>query len=65
MCDLYCTNYWRALRWLMIKEMRTGPGLAIACTVIERFEGEISAENCRDVGAVFRFSLPLVKEFAA
>jgi K+-sensing histidine kinase KdpD len=65
MCDLHCTNHWRALRWLMIEEMGTGPGLAIACTIIERSGGKISAENRPVGGAVFRFSLPLVKELVA
>jgi signal transduction histidine kinase len=47
------------------KETGTGLGLAIARTIIERAGGEISAENRPDVGAVFRFSLPLVKELVA
>ena len=47
------------------KEKGTGLGLAIARTIIERSGGEISAENCPDRGAVFRFSLPLVKELVA
>jgi C4-dicarboxylate-specific signal transduction histidine kinase len=47
------------------KQMGTGLGLAIARTIIERSGGEISAENRRNGGAVFRFSLPLVKELVA
>jgi K+-sensing histidine kinase KdpD len=49
----------------MIEEMGTGPGLAIACTIIERSGGKISAENRSFGGAVFRFSLPPVKELVA
>jgi signal transduction histidine kinase len=44
------------------KEKGTGLGLAIARTIIERSGGEISAANRPNGGAVFRFSLPLVKE---
>jgi signal transduction histidine kinase len=47
------------------KEKGTGLGLAIARTIIERSGGEISAENRPNGGAVFRFSLPLVKELVA
>jgi signal transduction histidine kinase len=47
------------------KEKGTGLGLAIARTIIERSGGEISAENRPHGGAVFRFSLPLVKELVA
>jgi signal transduction histidine kinase len=47
------------------KEKGTGLGLAIARTIIERCGGEISAENRRNGGAVFRISLPLVKELVA
>jgi signal transduction histidine kinase len=47
------------------KESGTGLGLAIARTIIERCGGEISAENGPQGGAVFRFSLPLVKELVA
>jgi C4-dicarboxylate-specific signal transduction histidine kinase len=47
------------------KEKGTGLGLAIARTIIERSGGQISAENRPNGGAVFRFSLPLVKELVA
>jgi signal transduction histidine kinase len=47
------------------KEKGTGLGLAIARTIIERSGGEISAENRPNGGAVFRFSLPMVKELVA
>jgi signal transduction histidine kinase len=47
------------------KEKGTGLGLPIARTIIERCGGEISAENRPNGGAVFRFSLPLVKELVA
>jgi len=47
------------------KENGTGLGLTIARTIIERCGGEISAENRPNGGAVFRFSLPLVKELVA
>ncbi len=47
------------------KEKGTGLGLAIARTIVERCGGEISAENRPNGGAVFRFSLPLVKELVA
>ena len=47
------------------KEKGTGLGLAIARTIIERSGGEISAENRPNGGAVFRFSLPLVRELVA
>jgi C4-dicarboxylate-specific signal transduction histidine kinase len=47
------------------KEKGTGLGLAIARTIIERSGGEIAADNRPNGGAVFRFSLPLVKELVA
>jgi len=47
------------------KEKGTGLGLAIARTIIERSGGQISVENRPNGGAVFRFSLPLVKELVA
>jgi signal transduction histidine kinase len=47
------------------KEKGTGLGLPIARTILERSGGEISAENRPHGGAVFRFSLPLVRELVA
>lgn len=47
------------------KEQGTGLGLAIVRTIVERSGGEISADNRPTGGAVFHFSLPLVKELVA
>ena len=43
------------------KKEGTGLGLSIARTIIETYGGNIWAENCAEGGAVFRFSLPLVR----
>ena len=43
----------------------TGLGLSIARTIVETYGGKIWAENGVGGGAVFRFSLPLVKAQAA
>ena len=43
------------------KERGTGLGLSIARTIIETYEGKIWAENQAGGGAVFRFTLPLVR----
>src|SRR6516225_259867 len=43
------------------KKEGTGLGLSIARTIIETYGGKIWAENCAEGGAVFRFSLPLVR----
>jgi C4-dicarboxylate-specific signal transduction histidine kinase len=39
----------------------TGLGLSITRTIVETFGGKIWAENCAGAGAVFRFTLPLLK----
>ena len=43
------------------KKEGTGLGLSIARTLIETYGGNIWAENCAEGGAVFRFTLPLVR----
>jgi signal transduction histidine kinase len=43
------------------KKEGTGLGLSIARTIIEIYGGNIWAENCAEGGAVFRFTLPLVR----
>ena len=43
------------------KKEGTGLGLSIARTIIETYGGNIWAENCPKGGAVFRFTLPLVR----
>jgi signal transduction histidine kinase len=43
------------------KEHGTGLGLSIARTIIETYGGKISAENRAGGGAVFRFTLPLIR----
>jgi signal transduction histidine kinase len=43
------------------KKDGTGLGLSIARTIIETYGGSIWAENCAEGGAVFRFTLPLVR----
>ena len=43
------------------KEQGTGLGLTVARTIIETYGGKIWAENQAGGGAVFRFTLPLVR----
>jgi signal transduction histidine kinase len=43
------------------KQQGTGLGLSIARTVVETYGGKIWAENKAGGGAVFRFTLPLIK----
>jgi len=43
------------------KDKGTGLGLSVARTIIETYEGKIWAENLVEGGALFRFTLPLLK----
>jgi signal transduction histidine kinase len=43
------------------KEHGTGLGLSIARTIIDAYDGKIWAENQAGGGAIFRFTLPLLK----
>jgi two-component system, LuxR family, sensor kinase FixL len=47
------------------KENGMGLGLAIARSIIDSHEGQIFAENNSDVGATFRFDLPVNDEVAS
>jgi signal transduction histidine kinase len=47
------------------KQQGTGLGLSIARTIVETYGGKIWAENRSRGGAVFRFTLPLVKPHPA
>jgi signal transduction histidine kinase len=43
------------------KAQGTGLGLSVARTIVETYEGKIVAENLLEGGAVFRFTLPLIR----
>jgi signal transduction histidine kinase len=47
------------------KQQGTGLGLSIARTIVETYGGKIWAENQLTGGAVFRFTLPLIKAHAS
>jgi signal transduction histidine kinase len=47
------------------KQEGTGLGLSIARTIVETYGGKIWAENRKEGGAVFRFTVPLSMERSA
>jgi len=47
------------------KENGMGLGLAIARSIIDSHQGQIFAENNSDVGATFRFDLPVSDELTS
>lgn len=40
------------------KPQSTGLGLSISRTIVEAHDGKLTAENCPDGGAIFRFTIP-------
>lgn len=54
LCEIFNTFY-------TTKKHGTGLGLSIARTIVETYGGRMSAENRPEGGAVFRFTLPLLR----
>ena len=54
LCEIFATFY-------TTKRHGTGLGLSIARTVVETYGGKMWAENRPEGGAVFRFTLPLLR----